>query len=329
MKIFVSIASYCDPLLKFTVESAIRHARYPENLHFGVVDQSPIDQPRLKLEDGSPSKLSYIHINQHDSRGVCWARSLAMTLYANEDWYFQIDSHTYFDPNWDETFINWATKLAEGRRKVVISSYPAGFDIENGEPVCVTYDGVLVQTISQGASFKEDDPRLPIEGKFVDTKNAISGFLIGGGCIFANGKIVYEVPYDPFFYFVGEEQSLALRLFTKGWDIFHIPHAPIYHLYNTPEAKSPKRTLHWDAAHDEARSTRWYELDGVSKNRFTNLVQGKIMGAYGLGTYRTIEDYANYSGIDYANRTVGAQAHTERPMFEEPSKEKNAETKED
>ena len=40
MKIFVSIASYQDPLLESTIFSAYRNAEKPESLVFGICDQS-------------------------------------------------------------------------------------------------------------------------------------------------------------------------------------------------------------------------------------------------------------------------------------------------
>ena len=45
MRIFVSIASYCDPVLPFTLGRALATGRHPELLHFGVVDQSPKAMP--------------------------------------------------------------------------------------------------------------------------------------------------------------------------------------------------------------------------------------------------------------------------------------------
>lgn len=307
MRIFVSIASYCDPMLKFTVDYAIQNAKHPENLHFGVVDQSPQDQPRLKLKAGSLAKLSYVRLAPKDSRGACWARSIAMTMYTGEDWFFQIDSHTYLEPNWDEVLISWATKLAEGRRKIVISSYPENFTVEDKKLIYKPFDGVLVQVTKKTSAFNGDDLRLALEATPIAKDTAVPGFLVAGGCLFTHGQIVYEVPYDPFFYFHGEEQSLALRLFTKGWDIFHIPKLPVYHMYHS--GKENKRPLHWDADQDEARSTKWHELEDASKKRFKCLIEKKQMGVYGLGTYRTLEDYALYSGIDYINKCVEDRAH--------------------
>ena len=53
----------------------------------------------------TPARLSMVNIDPLQARGPCWARSLAMSLYAGEDWFFQIDSHMDFDPHWDERLI--------------------------------------------------------------------------------------------------------------------------------------------------------------------------------------------------------------------------------
>jgi len=60
-----------------------------------------------------------------------------MTLYAGEDWFFQIDSHMSFDTGWDETLVGWAERLSAGRTGVAISAYPNPFVLENGEP-CIS-----------------------------------------------------------------------------------------------------------------------------------------------------------------------------------------------
>ena len=44
MKIFISIASYCDDLLTFTIKDCIKKATNPENIFFGIVDQNESSQ---------------------------------------------------------------------------------------------------------------------------------------------------------------------------------------------------------------------------------------------------------------------------------------------
>lgn len=68
--IFISIASYCDELLLFTIKRALATAKNPQSLHFGVVDQNT-NNSHVSYTDVLPAKLSYVHINAVHARGPC------------------------------------------------------------------------------------------------------------------------------------------------------------------------------------------------------------------------------------------------------------------
>ena len=63
MSVFVSIASYCDPVLRFTLARAVAAARWPDRLHFGIVDQSSPPLPVATPAGVSPARLSYLRID--------------------------------------------------------------------------------------------------------------------------------------------------------------------------------------------------------------------------------------------------------------------------
>jgi hypothetical protein len=310
MRIFVSIASYCDPLLAFTLERALATARWPQHLHFGVVDQSPDDLPRPHAEGVSPARLSYMRMAPVYARGPCWARAIAMSLYDGEEWFMQIDSHMEFDEHWDERLIAQAHALLPGRAGVVISAYPNAFVLEDGEPVKrPTTDKVLAHALKPNAAFEPDHPVLTFEAQPLGVDHPVAGYHLGAGCLFAPGHYVQAFPYDPWYYFHGEEQALAARLFTHGWDIFHVPGLPVYHLYNAPGSGAPARPMHWDQAQDDGRAQTWWDLEQRSRARLTSLVEGKPLGVYGLGRVRTMRDYAAFSGIDYDARLLEPRAY--------------------
>ena len=307
MRIFVSIASYCDPVLPFTLERAQATARRPERLHFGVVDQRPLEAPRLAA--AGPARLSQVRLAPVDARGPCWARAIAMSLHDGEEWFLQLDSHMDFDPGWDERLVEQALALGADRGGVVLSSYPNAFAFQEGQVVRrPTTQGVLAHVVKPGSAFDPAHPVLSFEAHPVETQQPLPGFHLGAGCLFAPGRFVQQFPYDPWFYFHGEEQALALRLFTQGWDIFHVPGLPVHHLYNNAESGGPPRPLHWDAAHDAQREVNWWTLEQRSRQRLAALVAGQPLGAFGLGSVRSLADYAAFSGIDYAARTLAPQA---------------------
>jgi hypothetical protein len=316
MSIFVNIASYCDPVLPFTLDRAIATADQPAALHFGVADQSPAAAPRVvQLAQGA--RLSLVRVDPLDARGPCWARALANSLYDGEDWVLQLDSHMDFDPHWDTKLIEQARALQArvAHPGVVVSSYPNSFAFENGQPVRrgVT-DKVLVHVVKPQAVFQPDHLVLHFEGHPVEQDTPVRGFHLGAGCLFAPGRFAWQFPYDPWFYFHGEEQALALRLYTHGWDIFHMPGLPLYHLYNNPESGAPPRPLHWDPQLDAQRNTGWWGLEQRARSRLAKLVAGEDLGVFGLGAARTVAEYAAFSGIDYAARTIAPSAY--RPKSE-------------
>lgn len=313
MRIFLSIAAYCDPVLGFTLARARAAAADPARLHFGVVDQSPEALPASTVALLAPARLTYQRIDPVYARGPCWARALAMALYDGEDWFLQLDSHMEFEDGWDERFIAQALALLPGRRGLVLSAYPNAFAFEQGRAVLRPVTGkVLAHVVKPGTGFQDGHPVLSFEAHPVDSDRPVHGFHLGAGCLFAPGRFALEFPYDPALYFHGEEQAIAMRLYTHGWDIVHMPGLPVYHLYNDGNSGAPPRPLHWDQAHEAARSQPWWQLEERSRRRLASLVAGEPLGAYGLGRERTLAQYADWCGIDYASRSLGPQAY--RPL---------------
>lgn len=300
MKIFVSIAAYRDKLLWDTVESAISHSHDPSKLHFAIVDQG--DTPYNVKKHTYADQISYLHINPQYSRGPCWARSLALSFYSDEDYVLQIDAHTIFDKNWDIKLIDQLTYCQTLSNKCILSAYPHAFEITNtGIKKFKQQNIVNVLRPKHKGKMLSNDPTFNFEGHSISSESPIKGFHIAGGFIFAPGNYFLEIPYDSSLYFTGEEQNLAIRSYTHGWDIYHVPIVPIYHLYY----RAGNRPLHWDQQDDSSRLTKWVKLNEKSKKRMCDLLyHGKNLGAYGLGNIRTLQDFAEFSGIDYDNKFV-------------------------
>lgn len=306
-KIFVSLASYCDALLKNTIQNAYDNACFPDRLVFGVVEQAP-SSSITELPEHIQKQIKYVLLDPVQSRGVCWARSIVQSLYADEDWFLQVDAHTLFDPHWDVQLIaSWMDCLKQAR-KPFMSSFLHSFEVVNGEFKKNKYDtDIIANTVMRDVTFGKTLADLAFNAVFTESPVPVRGFHAAAGFIFAPGSFVYEIPYDPHMYFYGEEHSLSLRAFTHGWDIFHPRKLPLYHYYYNPDMEI-KRPHHW-GDYDAKRSDKWWELDERAKLRFEKLVSGASLGVYGLGDSRTVEDYAKFSGIDYINRAIDPKAY--------------------
>lgn len=280
--IFVQIASYRDPELIPTIKDCLSKAKYPENLTFGICWQDE------KFEDiyDNDARFKIIKVNYKESKGACWARNKVNSLYNGEKFTLQIDSHMRFIQNWDEELIQMWSNLNDP--KAVLSTYPAEYQPNQTpeqwkkEPHCIHVH-----------SFKDyQTQHVPRTDPNWKTRTVpYRAIHIAAGFIFSIGKIIEDVPYDPEFYFAGEETALAVRLFTHGYNLFHPHKIILWHYYERKE--QPK---HWSDNSD------WAKLQFVARDRLDCLLgrNNKYdLGKFGLGKERTLEDFQNFSGIDY------------------------------
>lgn len=307
MKIFVSIASYCDELLQFTIQDCIKKSTHPENIFFGIVDQNERSSKDEIAQLPFANQIRYVYIHKLDSQGVCWARNIAFSLYNNEDFLLQIDSHMLFEQDWDTTLFTQYQILEEKSNKPIISTYPYNFSFdENNQPSFNKPSGttVLVLRPHPETTLEQQSAVLRFRARHKFTNEPVLGCHVAGGFIFAKSSFIEEVPYDPFLYFHGEEQSLAIRAFTKGWDIYHPTWIPLYHCYKKP--KSEHLSHHWHKSADQKRVLSSSYLKQRATNRINELLYGDGMKSsiYGLGNQRTLEEYTYLSGIDYLKRTI-------------------------
>ncbi|PND37934.1 hypothetical protein C1O66_10610 [Paucibacter aquatile] len=305
MSIFVSVASYRDPLLCGTLQSLFEQADEPAKLYVGVVDQGRPEE-RLEIDASLRERVRYVHVDARDTLGLGWARTLASSFYNFEEWYLQIDSHMQFSPGWDTRMRVLAQQCSSLNPKLVISSHPPAFTLSpTGEPeLAPTSDLVAAHVVKEGEQLSVDSSLLRYQSILVQSAGPIRGAHLAGGCLFARGDFFHEVPYDPFLYFSEEEQALAVRGYTHGWDVFHVQGLPIFHLYNT-EKGGVARSLHWRDIQDPQRTFTWQMLNARSQQRLNRLLGGHPgMGVYGLGSARTLAEYAAFSGVDYVNKVI-------------------------
>jgi hypothetical protein len=116
-----------------------------------------------------------------------------------------------------------------------------------------------------------------------------------------------DVPHDPLLYFYGEEQAWAIRMYTHGYDLWHPQQPPFYHLYN--DTAQTIRPTQWKEAQDAERKIRWWQYEALSTERQKALYTGESLGIFSLGTKRTLQDFAEFSGVDYLTRTVAPRAY--------------------
>ena len=306
MKIFISIASYQDPLLEATIYSAYNNADNPKDLIFGICDQStsPLDISSFEFS----GQFKYEHVDPINSEGPCWARSRIQNKFNNEDYYLQIDSHMQFEKNWDVYLINYLERIRginlSSHQLPIITCYPRAFNVVDLKEGKFELNNNEIRT--DAISYRKDS--MFIKENFsrqigsIATQEISHGYLIAAGCLFSLGDFVKEIPYDSDYYFYGEEISLMIRAFTRGFGIFHIQSLPIFHLY--AELTNIERKLHWNEDEDTKRDIKWHQREEKSINKLKKLLNDEIAGVFGLGASKSLKDYEYLSGIDLVNKTI-------------------------
>lgn len=301
-RIFVSVAAFVDPVLHFTINEMIKKARYPNRLRIGILDQNLVASTRYLTDH----RIRYEFVPATDSQGVCWARALVQELYGNEELYLQIDSHMAFHQDWDVILESQLSLVQQNQEKSIISVYPQGFTFDaNGVAVLPELNlqpqYVLAMHPKESETLTEEDPVMTFKAEWYQTNKPIRGYHVAGGMLFGLGTWVKDIPYDPEFYFHGEEQGLAVRAHTKGWNIYHPPIVPICHLYK--QAGESYDTHHWSQKWEAERKVKWTQRQQWAKERFRDLLLGNIPvnSIYGLGVERDLASFAALSGIDYQN----------------------------
>jgi len=301
MSIFVQIASYRDPQLVPTLRDCLKNADYPNKLVFCIAWQHSEDETLMEFR--AHPQVKVIDIDYRNSKGVCWARHQIQQHYNGEDYTLQLDSHHRFVRGWDTKCLTMIKQLKrKGTVKPLLTGYLPSFDPDHdpasrvNKPWRMVYDHFtpdgtvlfLPETIDNYAKLCE-----PVRAHFYS-----------GHFCFTLGQFCREVPHDPNYYFHGEEISISARAFTWGYDLFHPHQVIIWHEYTRQG-----RTKHWDD------QVQWHELNTrcQQRNRCLFSMDGAKYesidwGAYGFGKHRSLQEYEEYTGLDF--KTRGLKSHT-------------------
>lgn len=228
--IFVSIAAYCDTQIFPTIKNMLEEAWRADRLTVGVCLQDSKDVLE-KLLLAYP-KLKIKHVLPDETLGLGWARDVLKTeIYKNEDYFFQIDSHSRFKKNWDNIIVNQHKSLPTF--KSIISTHPNGFDIPDKKKEYLNKSRNCPLFIKKLLNNNEYDNRCkPGNRKGVKKYEIQEGKYCGGGFLFAPKEWVMEVRVPHSIFFNGEEEYMTFQGYLKGWTIYVPSEAIIWHNYN-------------------------------------------------------------------------------------------------
>lgn len=326
--IFVSVASYRDPECADTVFDLFQKAACPYRIYVGVCQQNyPVDEDVMtgytKMMEAKGvgdfrNQIRVYSLDASSAKGPMLARSyIEQYLYRQEKYYLVIDSHTIFANHWDLKAIHMLKQCPSA--KPVLTMYPENYTHRNH-----TCDDMPASYFR----FKRfnDKARLPeIEGPLFRQKlSHPCPSLFWGACFsFTLGQVISEVPFDPHcpYVFIGEEISMAARLFTHGWDLYHPLSMLVLHRWNRLRPtfwEQFQGTSQEHVARREAEQKGYARLRTLMGLRAADPQEVKL-GIYGLGTVRTLAEYEKYCGLNFLLQT--AQPHAIAGVSVKPSQE--------
>jgi len=299
--IFVSIASFCDADLELTVQNVFDTCSEPENLFIVICMQDEkevYDQFKFK----SHPQVKVIFIESEKSKGCCWARAEIQKYYTQEAFYLQLDSHCRLVPDWDLVCKQWLKDTSS--EKPLLTSYLIAFNNK------LDSDDYLKDEKPyrlEAPLFYEND-KLRLEPEVIEDylfyNQPIHAKLFSAHFVFTYGEWVKEVPYDAALYFEGEEDTLGVRSYTSGWDMYHPPRAIGYHYYTrSGEVKHHDKVKSWVDSHENSLQ-RMRAILQMEENDLE-------LGIYGLGKKRSLADYEEMSGIYFERRFIKGSVRNE------------------
>ena len=214
--LFLHLPAYREPELIPTIKDALKQAKYPERLHFGICRQYEPSDGFDDLTEYKDNPNFHIHeMLAKDAQGLPYARAIINEkLLTNQDYILQLDSHHRFVKGWDSKCIRMLKQLQKkGHKKPLLTGYIPSYNPKNDPEERVdspwkmdfdrfTPEGVIFFLPATIDDWKERNE--PVPARFF---SAHFTFTLG---IFCN-----EVQHDPKYYFHGEEIALAVRAYIE------------------------------------------------------------------------------------------------------------------
>jgi hypothetical protein len=300
MKIFVSIVSYRDPLLKLTIDSILESASGRHEITVGVFEQTvAADSLEVLAPDLIAQRnIRYMRINPEYSYGVGFARHVNSLQMKDEDFLYQIDSHMLFDKGWDRKLINDYRKANEKHSdgKIIITGSCKNWEFLDGKATKQLEDMKLTCRVRY-FDYRADCDIVSAHGDHIPpTDDVMPAIHICAGNTMFPASWIKQVGVDPYIFFEGEEQILTLSSFAAGYHMYHPRSMHCYHFlgthgYITKQSVQPVIPEH-------VLGERIYKSHQYLKQFIANLDDA------------VLEEYREYSGVDYINQCLEEKAKT-------------------
>jgi hypothetical protein len=285
--IFIQISAYEDHELHKTIIDCIKKSSGNNELHFGINVVFKDYDMLIPLVPNLKVKKSKAPLNL----GVGIGRYIANQFYEGQDFYLQVDAHTRFTHNWDESIIDSYNLYKKQGCNPVLTAYPSPYWYIDGKEKLEENPGL------NAIDFRLENIELFKKTKFFHqyskpTEESIFTKSISGGSVFSSGSIASILPNKKMFNW-GEEMLYAARLFTHGYDLMIPQKQYLYHLYYSHE--NPENNFRSLSGSDFSAEVS--KIEQESNKEIYKIITNNIISDQGLGDKRTLDDYWFYIGL--------------------------------
>jgi len=251
MSIYIAIPTMYDNQVPFTVYDALNMADKPEEVTIGLVlmdtKHSEVDydffynDKLVSLLDYPQVKFKRFKVEDYEP-SIGFGRDQALSMYTDEDYVLQVDSHTLFEKSWDTRLIdmyNGALKATNNPKTIMTAYLPGYRHIDNGR-FQITKDQLASYSILGFRTWEGTDipawGDLPLigerAGKARSSEVYVPSVKFNAQFVFSNKNYIGNTGLDIETIFWEEELFQTINLIDKGFSlVFPNMVLPIAHLY--------------------------------------------------------------------------------------------------
>jgi hypothetical protein len=317
--IFISIASCKEEFLVQTIKSAIANAKNPELLYFGIANMVVDEIDFLNDPIFDFPNINYVEIKHKEPLGTGFGRMASSLMIDREHtYYLQVDAHTIFEKNWDETAKKYYKILLGICKKPIITTVPANWFVgPNKEVLLQYYDGKKEKV--DPYNFKTDKTSGSLEIKIKKQINPIKvdefieyacvhwmdynwengdlfheHSLICAAFVFTDFTYVREILHDPLNPWDGDQTNMSFRAGTRGYRMFTVKDCFIW---SKDGSTGITNELRYNWKKKESGKVRNFYFPHSSKFQ-SKMFSGEYLGYWGAPDKQSIDDYKKRIGID-------------------------------
>lgn len=290
-----------DRDLLHTINDLYSKARHPESIHVGVCLQDDPERDHFstlaRFRQVRVDRLPYT-----EARGPIYARARCEALIEDEDFFFQIDCHSRFFPDWDTILIEEFRCCQELAEKPVLSHYPINIQNMNDEKRLG-----LIGKVNRFRHVGTDD--IKMHGSLVRIPEIpAASYGITAAMLFMDCRQRLSVPLDPNLHFglhSAEQFFYSARLWTHGFDFMTPTRHAISTEYLTTRDRLPEKIRRdYDSRASGWRARTWtkvkyyLQLDDLAQldpAYHEDVIENG--DRFGLGKARRIGDYYRFIGL--------------------------------